>query len=100
MDGLENYLDARKRQLVDEVEAEVSLVTLANELVRRFPVSHGGIDKAHIVWSRCLRDVVWLGWLSEAKRRRGAYSDQICADMKQSISQAFEIGRQYAIERP
>jgi hypothetical protein len=100
MNGLDQYLSEHKGELVDEVEAEVSLVTLANELVRQFPMSHGGIDKAHMVWSRCLRDALWLGWLSEAKRQRGAYSTEICMEMARSISQAFRIGTQYAIERP
>ena len=100
MNGLDQYLNAYKSQLVDEVEAEVSLTTLANELVRRFPMSHGGMDKTHVVWARCLRNALWLGWLSEAKRRRSVYTNEICTEMEKSISTAFGIGRQYATERP
>jgi len=100
MDNLERYMKEQKQKLVDEVEAELISITLVNELVRLFPMSHGAIDKTHMIWARCLRDLVWLGWLSEAKKRRGAYSAAICDSLEQSLGKAFDIGKQYATERP
>lgn len=97
---IKDLLKHHEKALVDEVEGEVSDMVILNGLVNLFPMTHRGVDKTHRVWTRALRDVVWLGWLSEAKRRRGVYNDRICNAIKQSIIDAFEIGRKYSVERP
>ena len=104
MRELEEYLWSKKKELVDIVEAEGGVVKypesdVSNKLKDIFPMTHGSIDKTHLVWSRVLRDLVWLGWLSEAKRRDGRYDDRICDALTASIIQAFQIGRSYAEER-
>lgn len=100
MDEIEQLIYEHRQSLKNEVEAEINQMIIANELVRLFPMTHGGMDKTHIVWSRALRDTLWLGWLSEAKCRRGAYDDKICNAIKDSLTQAFEIGRRHAEEQP
>jgi hypothetical protein len=97
---MKQVIETNKQKLVDEVEAEVSPEILVNELVRRYPMSHGQIDKAHGIWARALRDVLWLGWLSEAKKRRGVYDQAACDAIRQSLIDAFETGVQYADQRP
>lgn len=81
------------------------IVSKLNEL---FPMKHadqgkvtvGEIDKVHIIWARALRDILWLGCLSEAKRRRNVYSQEIVDAIDESLSDAFTIGKNYAEERP
>lgn len=101
---LEQLIKDMKKSLVDEVESEGfnvkhPQVTLAIKLNKLFPMSHGQMDKIHQIWSRSIRDLVWLGWLSEAKRRNSRYDDRICDALSASIIQAFEIGRRYSEER-
>ena len=96
---MKQFIENNKKPLVDEIEAEVSSQILVNELVKRYPMSHGGIDKTHDIWARTLRDLVWLGWLSEAKKQRGVYNDAICGAIQQSLIDAFEVGRNYAAQR-
>lgn len=100
MNEIEDFLNKNKKILVDEVEGELSMIHVVSELLKKYPMSHGQIDKVHQIWARSLRDALWLGWLSEAKRRRGAYNDNICKDIEDSLIQAFKIGQKYAIERP
>jgi len=105
MRELERFIYEMRKSLVDEVEKEGTNVlypqlTLANKLNELFPMRHGDeegrMDKTHLVWSRTIRDITWLGWLSEAKRRNGRYDDRICETLRASIIHAFEIGRKYS----
>lgn len=100
MNEIEELLNRDKKMLVDEVEGELTMIYLVNKLFEKYPMSHGGVDKVHQIWARALRDTLWLGWLSEAKRRRRAYNDDICKDIEESLIQAFKIGQKYATERP
>jgi hypothetical protein len=96
---MKQFIENNKKALVDEVEAEVTSQILVNELARQYPMSHGSVDKAHEIWARALRDVLWLGWLSEAKKRRGAYDQAACDAIRQSLIDAFEAGRNDATQR-
>ena len=70
-----------RKELVDEVESDIASMRLANTLCYLLPIKTKcgededsyPKDKVHIILSRAIRDVLWLGWLSEAKARRGAY---------------------------
>ena len=97
---LRKYLESYKKCLVDEAEAELTNILVLNKLVELFPMTHKVVDKTHLVWARALRDVMWLGWLSEAKYRKGMFDDRIYNSIRQSIIDAFEIGRKYVDERP
>lgn len=99
MKELEKILDEKKKQLCDEVEAEISQVDLVNKLVELYPMNHNKIDKMHIIWSRALRDVFWLGWITAAKGNRRVYDQKFCETVEQSIMLAFKIGKEYSKER-
>ena len=104
MKELEQHIWSRRKGLVDTVETEGSdilypSIDIANKLNEIFPLSHASIDKIHLVWSRVLRDLVWLGWISEAKRSDERYDDRICDSLGTSIVQAFQTGRRYVEER-
>jgi hypothetical protein len=43
---------------------------------------------------------MWCGWLSQAKANKKAYSPEWVDNFKSMIIDAFEIGRDYATERP
>jgi hypothetical protein len=43
---------------------------------------------------------MWCGWLSEAKKNRGVFTQEYVNGFKQAIIRAFEIGQNYAPERP
>lgn len=100
MNELENFLEEKKKQLCDEVEAEFSQVDLCNKLVKLYPMNHRNIDKMHIIWSRALRDVLWLGWITGAKGKDRRYTKEFCGSVEQSIILAFKIGKEYSKERP
>lgn len=97
---MKQFIENNKKALVDEVEAEITSQILVNELLKRYPMSHRSIDKTHQIWARALRDIAWLGWLSEAKKQRGVYDQAICDAIQQSLVDAFEVGRNYARQRP
>jgi len=43
---------------------------------------------------------MWCGWLSQAKKNSGAYTQEYVDSFKQFIIRAFEVGQNYATERP
>lgn len=98
----QNYSHYRK-ELVDEVEAESAAIKVTNMLTTLFPLRNHNVpeskDFVHLVLARVLRDVVWLGWVSEAKCRRGAYNRNAVNFLRDSIMDSFEVGREYAKER-
>jgi len=57
-------------------------------------------DKAHKELGITIIHSMWCGWLSQAKRNRGAYAPEDVDSFKQAIVRAFEIGQAYATERP
>ena len=97
-----------RKELVDEVESDIASMRLANTLCILFPVKPKcdenedsyPKDKVHVILSRAIRDVLWLGWLSEAKARRGAYDKDSVKYLRDTVLTAFETGREYAKERP
>lgn len=43
---------------------------------------------------------MWCGWLSQAKENRKVYPPEWVDNFKKIIVEAFEIGQNYATERP
>jgi hypothetical protein len=41
-----------------------------------------------------------FGWLSQAKRNRDSYSQEYVDSFRNAINSAFELGQEYASERP
>ena len=58
------------------------------------------IDKAHEELAIAIIHSMWCGWLSQAKKNRGIYTQQYVDSFKQVIIKAFEIGQDYAAIKP
>ena len=108
MANLEGYICTLRKEIVDEIGAENIRFAKPDELTDKlnelFPLEHEGVkgqlDMMHVIWARTLKDLVWLGCLTEAKRRRGVYDDVICRAVEKSFMEAFYVGKKYAEERP
>jgi hypothetical protein len=108
MSYLDQFLALHKKEIVDSVEqktAEQKIIfdKLVNELAVKMPLAKDGttgIDKAHIELAITLVHSMWCGWLSEAKKNRGVFTQEYVNGFKQAIIRAFEIGQNYAPERP
>lgn len=108
MSYIDQFLTSHKKEIVDFVEQKTAeqkiiLDKLTNELAVKMPLvkdGRTGIDKAHIELATAIVHSMWCGWLSEAKKNRRIYTQEYVNGFKQSIIRAFEIGQNYAIERP
>jgi len=111
------FIQENEKELVDAVESEGAvpiplLDTADRKIVDRlneiFPLRHsdpsgqttnGQIDKLHVLWARAVKNALWLAWLSEAKKDRGALTKEICNTIDDSLKLALDIGRMYAKSR-
>jgi hypothetical protein len=57
-------------------------------------------DKAHEELAMAIIRSMYCGWVSQAKKNKGAYTQQYIDSFKQGIAKAFEIGQKYAEEKP
>jgi hypothetical protein len=107
------YLKSHKKEMVHYIQANYipasitgdgTFNSLATELQNKFEHNHrgqtGGRDQAHNVLAMGILCAMWCGWLSQAKANRGAYIQQWVDSFKKAIVNAFEIGQNYAKERP
>jgi hypothetical protein len=107
------YLRSHKKEIVDFIQANYipastignsTFNSLASELQRKFMHDHrghiGGRDEAHNVLTMAVLCSMWCGWLSQAKINRKAYPPEWVDNFKKIIVDAFEIGQDYATERP
>jgi hypothetical protein len=107
------YLRSHKKEIVDyfqgnyipaSVIGNSTFNRLATELQRKFMHDHrghiGGRDEAHNVLTMAVLCSMWCGWLSQAKINRKAYPPEWVDNFKKIIVDAFEIGQDYATERP
>jgi hypothetical protein len=111
MANISEYLRLHKNEIVDLVEAKhapeairgETFEALVNHLMTSLPLGRDGQiwrDQVHEELAVAIIDSMWCGWLSQAKMNRGAYTREYVDRFKQSIIQAFEIGQNYASERP
>jgi hypothetical protein len=100
MRELEGYITVIAGALIDEIEREHPRqmkpdVMIANRLKQFFPLARdedgGEEDKSLLVWSRILRDAVWLG--SAAGRK---LDDRTSDTLRISLLEAFDVGRRHA----
>jgi len=81
------------------------LSNLTCRLAQIVPLSHGGniggVDIIHCRWAEALRDVLYLGCLTQQKSVREEYReyDTIRDLMKKTIDGAFMMGVDYAPQR-
>jgi hypothetical protein len=110
---INEYLRSHKKDIVDYIQGNyipASIISnstfnsLATELQRKFVHDHrghiGGRDEAHNVLSMAIMCSMWCGWLSQAKTNKKAYSPEWVDNFRSMIIDAFEIGRNYATDRP
>lgn len=110
---IDQYLRSHKKEIVDFIQANyipASIIgnntfnSLATELQRKFMHDHrgriGGRDEAHNVLAMAILCSLWCGWLSQTKVNRKAYPPEWVNNFKKIIVDAFEIGQDYATERP
>jgi hypothetical protein len=108
MSKVRDYLYENRERIVNQIGAEN--ITLAPQdylqdyLNQTYPLQHGEIigqcDMMHVIWARTLKDILWLGCLIEAKKRRGAFDEALVREVSESMSEALEIGKRYAEQRP
>jgi hypothetical protein len=78
---------------------------LVNHLMTALPLGHNNQpwrDKTHEELAIAIMHSLWCGWLSEAKANRPEYAEYAAyvVSFKNAINRAFEIGQEYAPERP
>ena len=110
MEPVRTFLEANSKALVDFIESNQRPIrfdniysTLLAELTRQIPLEKKGtlvLDKAHIELAIGILEVLWCGWLSQAKANKGAIPEDYPARFKEAIIDAFEVGQKYAAERP
>jgi hypothetical protein len=107
---LDEFLVTRKKEIVDLVEGKDKqglkitgniFDRLVNELATRMPFGPT-FDKTHIVLSNAMISSLWCGWLSQAmaNKKEPKFPPKYVVEFKQAIIRAFEIGQNYATERP
>jgi hypothetical protein len=110
---INEYLRSHKKEIVDYIQGNYipsniisnsTFNSLATELQRKFKYDHrghiGGRDEAHNVLSMAIMCSMWCGWISQAKTNRKAYPPEWANNFKSMIIDAFEVGQDYATERP
>ena len=101
LEKINDLVNNNKEMLHDEIESENTKINDCNfnickELVYLYPMSHGNVDKMHVIWSRTLQDLFWLGWITDAKGADGRYTKVFCYEVEQSLKNAFLLGKEYA----
>jgi len=107
---IEEYLKSHRKEMVDFVEQKDTkglritgdiFDRLVNKLTTERPFGPT-VDKTHIVLSQAIITSLWCGWLSQAmaNKKEPRFSPEYVEYFKKSITQAFEIGQSYAVERP
>jgi hypothetical protein len=106
MEELKQFLKTNEKAILDVIEAKPAKIVvpaiqanLITELTKLMPSSKG-LDKAHSELALAIMESMWCGWLSEAKARDGRYSKNVPSMFIKAIKDAFEIGTEYADERP
>ena len=105
MNNFEKIIDEYKEMLHMEIESEDTQINdcndnILNKLVYLYPMSHGKVDKMHVIWSRTLQNLFWLGWITGAKGADGRYTKEFCNDVEHSLKIAFNSGREYVKIKP
>jgi hypothetical protein len=111
MIDLTGYLDSYRKEIVDSVNGKYTpdimkdktFETLVKQLMASLSLGHNNQpsrDKVHEELARTIMHSMYCGWVSQAKKNRGAYTQQYVDSFKQGIAKAFETGQKYAEEKP
>lgn len=113
MDKEEVYaaINRRKDELLDEaskaeiIDPSLSRTVLAYDLAKVIPLMHGNVvgemDILHGCWAEALRDVYFLGCVTQEKADAGKFGDyaKIGDFIRETIYDAFKMGEKEAPER-
>jgi hypothetical protein len=80
---------------------------LLNRLTNEFPfgkIEAGGFyyDRFHAILANALMSSFWCGWLSQAmvNKKEPEFKAEYLEQFQRLITEAFDIGRRYASQRP
>jgi hypothetical protein len=100
-----NFME--KKPVVDIAPTGDVFDGLLNRLVNEFPFGKlevGGFyyDKFHTILANALMSSFWCGWLSQAmvNKKEPKFKAEYLEQFQRVITEAFDIGRRYASQRP
>jgi hypothetical protein len=114
----EYYIESHREEIVNFMEKKTVLDIaptgtgdifdgLLNRLINEFPfgkLEAGGFyyDKFHAILANALMSSFWCGWLSQAmlNKKEPGIAAEYLEQFQRVITEAFDIGRRYAIQRP
>jgi len=107
MARLRKFLEENREEIVNHVEgsSETLILTKVREkLVATFQMEKLGVtpvtDAAHVKLMAAILTAMWCGWLSQAKANRNVYDKDWPNQFREAIIDAFEVGQEYAKDRP
>ena len=114
----EYFMESHREEIVDFMEKK-TVVDIAptgtgdvfegllNRLINEFPfgkLEAGGFyyDKFHAILANALMSSFWCGWLSQAmvNKKEPKFKAEYLEQFQRVITEAFDIGRRYASQRP
>jgi hypothetical protein len=114
----EYFMDSHREEIFDYMEKK-TVVDIAptgtgdvfegllNRLINEFPfgkLEAGGFyyDKFHAILANALMSSFWCGWLSQAmfNKKEPKFKAEYLEQFQRVITEAFDIGRRYASQRP
>ena len=114
----ESFMELHREEIVNFMEKKTVLdITptgtgdvfegLLNRLINEFPFGKlevGGFyyDKFHAILANALMSSFWCGWLSQAfvNKKEPKFKAEYLEQFQRVITEAFDIGRRYASQRP
>jgi pyridoxal/pyridoxine/pyridoxamine kinase len=114
----EYYIQSHSEEIVNFMEKKTPLDIaptgtgdafdgLLNRLINEFPfgkLEAGGFyyDKFHAILANALMSSFWCGWLSQAlvNKKEPKFKAEYLEQFQRLMTEAFDIGRRYASQRP
>jgi hypothetical protein len=112
----EYFMESHREEIVDFMEkktvADIAptgdvFEGLLNRLINEFPfgkIERGGFyyDKFHTILADALMSSFWCGWLSQAmvNKKEPKFKAEYLEQFHRVITEAFDVGRRYASQRP
>jgi hypothetical protein len=112
----EYFMESHREEIVDFMEkktvADIAptgdvFEGLLNRLINEFPfgkIERGGFyyDKFHTILADALMSSFWCGWLSQAmvNKKEPKFKAEYLEQFHRVITEAFNVGRRYASQRP
>jgi hypothetical protein len=105
-----NYLSNNRREIIEWINGNVRTYfnptgemydRLANQVREEFPYGQG-IDNMHRFLTNAIMTSLWCGWFSQAATNRNDpnFSPEFIERFRNILSEAYELGRQFAPQYP